>query len=315
MKKKNIFFVLLICFINSSCNKEEQTDELQDKDFYSDVTTRASYISGTITGEMNPYVSDGYYTYDLSIPIQKQSVGIRISAVGGEARFKTNYQERFESTWVTQIPAGKNHFPINVLWTKAGSNSTLMVRPEKSTIELTADLRNINVKMKPMPINAPSTFELGDTITLWWNYSINKDTGIKWTYDKNLFAEVSQSASVTQSRFQINLKSKQAFKNSDVGVEVHDFYINSIGAKEYFMARKSNISFPNMGPQIDGYRNIEQYKEYIYSINDSKAHTFYWTGKNIKIVSGQNSSTVTIVPTQPGNASVKVSYKYKNQTK
>ena len=83
MKKKNIFFVLLICFINSSCNKEEQTDELQDKDFYSDVTTRASYISGTITGEMNPYVGDGYYTYDLSIPIQKQSVGIRISAVGG----------------------------------------------------------------------------------------------------------------------------------------------------------------------------------------------------------------------------------------
>lgn len=59
-----------------------------------------------------------------------------------------------------------------------------MVRPEKSTIELTADLRNINVKMKPMPINAPSTFELGDTITLWCNYSINKDTGIKWTYDK-----------------------------------------------------------------------------------------------------------------------------------
>ena len=65
-----------------------------------------------------------------------------------------------------------------------------MVRPEKSTIELTADLRNINVKMKPMPINAPSTFELGDTITLWCNYPINKDTGIKWTYDKNLFAEI-----------------------------------------------------------------------------------------------------------------------------
>ncbi|WP_289119642.1 hypothetical protein, partial [uncultured Bacteroides sp.] len=181
----------------SSCNKEEQTDELQDKDFYSDVTTRASYISGTITGEMNPYVGDGYYTYDLSIPIQKQAVGIRISAVGGEARFKTNYQERFESTWVTQIPAGKKHFPINVLWTKAGSNSTLMVRPEKRTIELTADLRNINVKMKPMPINAPSTFELGDTITLWCNYPINKDTDIKWTYDKNLFAEISQSASAT----------------------------------------------------------------------------------------------------------------------
>lgn len=59
-----------------------------------------------------------------------------------------------------------------------------MVRPEKSTIELTADLRNINVKMKPMPINAPSTFELGDTITLWCNYPINKDTDIKWTYDK-----------------------------------------------------------------------------------------------------------------------------------
>ena len=73
-----------------------------------------------------------------------------------------------------------------------------MVRPEKSTIELTADLRNINVKMKPMPINAPSTFELGDTITLWCNYSINKDTGIKVTYDKIYSLKVSQSASVTQ---------------------------------------------------------------------------------------------------------------------
>lgn len=162
--------------------------------------------------QRNPHsyqIATGYRTfYSLSLiyqPItkkrlffdQKQSVGIRISAVGGEARFKTNYQERFESTWVTQIPAGKNHFPINVLWTKAGSNSTLMVRPEKSTIELTADLRNINVKMKPMPINAPSTFELGDTITLWCNYPINKDTDIKWTYDKNLFAEISQNASAT----------------------------------------------------------------------------------------------------------------------
>lgn len=119
-----------------------------------------------------------------------------------------------------------------------------MVRPEKSTIELTADLRNINVKMKPMPINAPSTFELGDTITLWCNYSINKDTGIKWTYDKNLFAEVSQSASVTQSRFQINLKSKQAFKNSDVGVEVHDFYINSIEQKSISWLGKAISVFP-----------------------------------------------------------------------
>lgn len=35
-----------------------------------------------------------------------------------------------------------------------------------------------------MPINAPSTFELGDTITLRCNYPINKDTDIKWTYDK-----------------------------------------------------------------------------------------------------------------------------------
>lgn len=95
-----------------------------------------------------------------------------------------------------------------------------------------------------MPINAPSTFELGDTITLWCNYPINKDTGIKWTYDKNLFAEISQSASVTQSKFQINLKSKQAFKNSDVGVEVHDFYINSIGAKSISWLGKAISVFP-----------------------------------------------------------------------
>ena len=60
MKKKNIFFVLLICFINSGCNKEEQTDELQDKDFYSDVTTRASYISGTITPMITVAAAAGY---------------------------------------------------------------------------------------------------------------------------------------------------------------------------------------------------------------------------------------------------------------
>lgn len=94
MKKKNIFFVLLICFINSSCNKEEQTDELQDKDFYSDVTTRASYISGTITGEMNPYVSDGYYTYDLSIPIQKQSVEFQQSVEKHDSKQTTKNDSR-----------------------------------------------------------------------------------------------------------------------------------------------------------------------------------------------------------------------------
>lgn len=91
MKKKNIFFVLLICFINSSCNKEEQTDELQDKDFYSDVTTRASYISGTITGEMNPYVSDGYYTYDL------------YSYTKTICRYK-NFSSRWRSTIQNKLP-------------------------------------------------------------------------------------------------------------------------------------------------------------------------------------------------------------------
>ena len=70
MKKKNIFFVLLICFINSSCNKEEQTDELQDKDFYSDVTTRASYISGTITGEMTtPLNMSGRATFSAAVMV------------------------------------------------------------------------------------------------------------------------------------------------------------------------------------------------------------------------------------------------------
>ena len=297
MKKKNIFFVLLICLISSSCNKEEQTDELQDKDFYSDVTTRASYISGTITGEMNPYVGDGYYTYDLSIPIQKQAVGIRISAVGGEARFKTNYQERFESTWVTQIPAGKKHFPINVLWTKAGSNSTLMVRPEKSTIELTADLRNINVKMKPMPINAPSTFELGDTITLWCNYPINKDTDIKWTYDKNLFAEISQSASVTQGKFQIDLKTIQPSKESDIRVEVSDFFLNSIGNKEYFVARTGSHKLSNMiAPQISGNTLLKQYSTYTYTLSlSSNLSNIQWVDNEyIKCIQDKNGYSVKL---------------------
>ena len=73
-----------------------------------------------------------------------------------------------------------------------------------------------------MSINAPSTFELGDTITLWCNYPLNKDTYIKWTYDKELFSEVSQSASVTQSKFQIDLKSIQPSKESNIGVEISD---------------------------------------------------------------------------------------------
>ena len=57
MKKKNIFFVLLICFINSSC-KIKKNKQTSYKIRISILMSQhvLPYISGTITGEMNPYV-------------------------------------------------------------------------------------------------------------------------------------------------------------------------------------------------------------------------------------------------------------------
>lgn len=311
MKNKYLYLAIMIALISNSCNKEEQTSNLSSNGSVStEVQTRASYINGTIIGEMNPYVGDGAYTYRISIPSQQQSVRIKISAAGGEAKLRRSANERYEDILETTIPVGTTQHSFDVLWTGAGSGTRLMARPYNSTIELNADLNNINVQMKPMAINAPSTFELGSNITLWSNYPLNKDAIIKWTYDKKLFSEISQSASVAQSKFQIDLKSLQPFEKSDIGVEVHDFYINSIGAKSYFIARKSNMSFHNIGPQINGVQNVEQYKMYSYSINDSKAHSFSWTGSNIEIIDGGNTSTVTIMPLNTGNSTLKVSYKY-----
>lgn len=69
-----------------------------------------------------------------------------------------------------------------------------------------------------------------------------------------------------------------------------------------------------IGPQIEGQQNVELYKKYTYSINDSKAYLFSWTGNNIKIISGQNSSTVTVVPINTGTASIKATYKHGSYT-
>lgn len=228
----SLIIVLIIC---NSCNKEDQCI-LSNEDISSEVTTRTSYIGGTISGEKSPYVGYGYYTYTLSFSKQNDPIGITLSAVGGEARFRNPYTNKYETTLKTPIPKGQTQYSFDVLWTKAG-DAAIMVRPNNSTIELNADLRNINVQMKPFAINAPTTFELGSTITLWCNYPINKDTDIRWSYNKSLFSEISQTASVEQSRFQINLKSIKPFSSSEIGIEVYDYYNNWLGVKEYLPIR------------------------------------------------------------------------------
>lgn len=306
---------MLITLLCNSCNTEDQIlSVLLYKNVNLEATTRTSYLKGTITGEMNPYVGDGTYTYRINISSQKNPIGVRISAVGGNAKFKRTNQGQFRDVLEVQIPTGSTQFLFDVLWTKADNGAVIMVRPNKSTIELTADLKNINVQMKPMVINITNPFELGDTTTLWCNYALNKDINIKWIYDKNYFSEISQNASVALSKFEIDLKSIKACKGSDISVEVHDFFINSIGARSYFTARKSSRHFDNIGPQINGQQNVMQYKNYVYSITDSKAHSFSWTGDNIMILEGQNSSAITIVPVNIGIAYIKVSYKYEGLT-
>ena len=288
MKNEYVLLVITILLLNNSCCKEESSAQLMS-DIDMEATTRATYISGTIIGEKKPYVGDGAYSYKLSLNGQKDPIRIRISAVGGGAKFRRSSSDKYDTELICSIPKGTTQYPFDVLWTKAESGVVLMVRPENSTIELNADLRDINVRMKPMIINGPTTFELGSTIKLWCNYPINKYTNIKWTYDKNLFSEIEQSASVEKQRFQIDLRSVQPFEESVIKVEVHDFFMHTIDVREYFLARSSNCVFRNIGPQIDGYKFVEQYRKYSYSIDDSKAHSFSWIGENVKIISGQGS--------------------------
>lgn len=311
MKNEYVLLVITILLLNNSCCKEESSAQLMS-DIDMEATTRATYISETIIGEKKPYVGDGAYSYKLSLNGQKDPIRIRISAVGGGAKFRRSSSDKYDTELICSIPKGTTQYPFDVLWTKAESGVVLMVRPENSTIELNADLRDINVRMKPMIINGPTTFELGSTIKLWCNYPINKYTNIKWTYDKNLFSEIEQSASVEKQRFQIDLRSVQPFEESAIKVEVHDFFMHTIDVREYFLARSSNCVFRNIGPQIDGYKFVEQYRKYSYSIDDSKAHSFSWIGENVKIISGQGSSTIIAIPLAQGAAKVRVSYSYKD---
>ena len=312
-KHISLIIVFIIC---NSCNKEDQCI-LSNEDINSEVTTRTSYIGGTISGEKSPYVGDGTYRYTLSFNKQSNPIGIKISAVGGGAKIKDPSTNRYGNEYTKSIPKGTSQYSFDVLWTQPESSAVLMIRPNNSTIELTADLRDINVRMKPMSINAPSTFELGDTITLWCNYPLNKDTYIKWTYDKELFSEVSQSASVTQSKFQIDLKSIQSSKESNIGVEISDFFINAIGARTYFVVRRGSSKLSDMiAPQISGSTLLKQYNTYTYTLSlSSNLSNIQWTDNEyIKCIQNKNGYSVKLNPIKAGNGQVYVSYNYKNST-
>lgn len=315
MKNKYIFLLLAIAFISNSCNKDEQSSDLLG--INSEATTRAVYIGGTITGEKNPYVGYGYYTYTVNISKQNNPIGIEISATGGGAKFRNPNTNNYEATCGIPIPKGQTQYSFDVLWTKPGNGVALMLRPsDNSVIQLNADLRDINVKMRPFTINAPTTFELGSTITLWCNYPINKNTDIRWTYDKSLFSEISQEASVEQSKFQIKLKSLKSFRSSDIGVEVNDYYNNWFGAKEYFTARKGSYSFQNIGPQITGSTSLTLYDIYTYQFDvSSNLSNIQWEDNEyIRCIGDKNQYSIRVNPIKAGNTEIRVSYNYKNST-
>lgn len=316
---KNIYIILtiVIAFINNSCNNEEQSSELlHDKTNVYKAITRTSYIGGTISGEKKAYIGDGTYRYTLSFSRQNNPIGIKISAVGGEAKIKNPSSNRYQTSLTQIIPKGIVQYSFDVLWTKAEKSAVLMVRPYNSTIELNADLKDINIEMKPFTINAPKTFELGNAITFWCSYPLNKDTNIKWVYDKGLFSEITQSASVNQGKFQIDLKSIQPFKTSSIGVEVYDFFINVIGTKEYFLARKGNTNLFNIGPQISGNNSLVLYDSYTYQFNVSSDLTNIKWEENeyIRYISNKNQYSVQLNPIKAGKSTIRVSYNYKNST-
>lgn len=313
MRNKYRFLLLAIAFISNSCNKDEQSSELLYTN--SEITTRAVYIGGTISGEKNPYVGYGYYTYTLSFSKQNNPIGITLSAVGGEARFRNPYTNKYETTFSTSISKGQTQYSFDVLWTKAG-DATIMVRPNNSTIELNADLKNINVQMKPFAINAPTTFELGSAITLWCNYPINKDTDIRWSYSKSLFSEISQTASVEQSKFQINLKSIKPFSSSEIGIEVYDYYNNWLGVKEYFLARKGSYSFRNIGPLITGDTSLILYNiyTYLFDVSSNLSNIQWEDNEYIRCIGNKKQYSIRVNPIKAGNTEIQVSYNYKNST-
>ena len=141
-KHISLIIVFIIC---NSCNKEDQCI-LSNEDINSEVTTRTSYIGGTISGEKSPYVGDGTYRYTLSFNKQSNPIGIKISAVGGGAKIKDPSTNRYGNEYTKSIPKGTSQYSFDVLWTQPESSAVLMIRPNNSTIELTADLRDINVR-------------------------------------------------------------------------------------------------------------------------------------------------------------------------
>ena len=311
MNKKKLFLLLLVSTIYYSCNNEEQ-DALRVNNFQKNVTTRSGVISGTLSGSKAPYIGDGLCRYRLDFPTQSNPVGFIISSQGGNAAFRLFENElRFGRTLRVTLQKNTSYLDFDVLWTTECNDACLMVRPEvNSTIKLSADLRNIQVKMRPIVVNGPSTFELGSQITFWCSYPLHSTTEVKWKYNGAEFSKISETKLLDEKKAELKLKSIKSIVNSSVKVEIADCYPNEINAFNYFITRKGEFNCINIGPQIVGPKDVRQYNKYSYSINDVKASSFSWSATNAKIVKGQNTSSVTLIPLEKGPGTVNVTYKY-----
>lgn len=317
MKKILLLLILILNF--TSCDKRES-----EKTSSASITSRSTYINGTISGNMNPIIGI-VYTYKLSFSKLSNVAGIKVSSATGGVFFRDpDLPDRFTNVLDVYVGEnGKTEFSFDVLWTQESTSGSLIITPSSgSVIQINASLSKINVKMNPIKINVPDKIELGSTITFWGNCPLNKNSSrINWSYDQNIFSEISQSASESLGKFQIDLKCIQSCKQTNVKVEISrplpfDFNSPEGPIPVYYVFRKGSIDLYKIGPQIiaDYEGQLAQYSIHGFKLDvSSNLSNIEWEDNAyIKCIGNRHQYSAEFNPVKAGKSVLAVTYNYKN---
>ena len=220
MRKALIFFIIILCFI--ACEHENcELDNL--------VSTRT--VAGqVITGEMNPVVGEGHYTYTLDFGKKIENwARINISLSSNIGLFSYNDANFKYSNLQLSIPPGTQMYSFKIYWTAEKNNVTIFVNStNESKVQVNASLSNINVKMQVVSINAPSTMNLGDSIILLASYRfVNSNHRSVWNYDKTMFSLVLDDYSEANGRYRLILKAIKGGMQSKISLGIEELFLVS----------------------------------------------------------------------------------------
>ena len=292
------FVVFILCILT-------QTSFAQNSKTNS--VTRALY---PLTGEKNPYVGDSCnYSLRLDEKLEKPlkiiiNTGVRgFIRVGGKGSYKN-------SSLQTEIPKDATTFNFEVIWDRESSgNSITLTSIQGQDNDVSAELLDINVRMRPWEWTAPSSVSLNKEFTISCSYSSVKGSNIEpyWDYDHVCFEKIFQTTDPAKKETSLTLLPR---KGGNAKIELsfaknitYDYgLIASID-----LGSKSTI-YQIEEPDISGNPIIDLYETSIYSISGDGLRDIVWSGENIKIIGENNTPQVTVVATKEGQGSIEVSY-------